>query len=160
LADADHWPAVSIGLISRDLGFVIQSIAPDDVALAAFDLSSGEVRWRFPLDNSYPRWRTALLSDEGNILIVNKGSLLEISPQGQLLRGFLLGGIFGGTPRVTGYSLLLRGRWFSKLFEQGIWPHDHDTVVAYDLPGSPGEGRLGWNSPQGNAQGENRPREE
>jgi outer membrane protein assembly factor BamB len=160
LADADYWPALSIGLISRDLGFVIQSIAPDDVALAAFELSSGEVRWRFPLDNSYPRQRTALLSDEGNILILDKKSLLEISPQGQLLRGFLLRGITDVTPRLSGRSLLLRGRWFSKLFEPGIWPRDYDTVLAYDLPGSPGEGRLGWNSLQGNAQGENRPREE
>jgi outer membrane protein assembly factor BamB len=159
LADAVPWGR-SIGLISRELGFFIQSIAPGDIALAAFDLFSGEVQWRFPLENYYPPQRTALLSDEGNILIVNKSTLLEISPQGQLLRGFLLRSISGVDPRVSGGSLLVRGRWFSKFYEQGQWPRANDTVFAYDLPGSPGEGRLGWNSLYGNAQGENRATEE
>jgi hypothetical protein len=159
LADAPTW-VIPSGLMTRELGFFIQRTSTDDIALAAFDLVSGTIRWRFPLDNTYEERRTALLSEEGNILIANNRSLLEISPQGQLLHGYLLRSVSGVTPRVSGGSLLLRGRWFSKFFEQGELLQGYDTVFAYDLPGAPGEGRLGWNSQQGNAQGENRPREE
>jgi len=159
LADAAPWVLPS-GLMTRELGFFIQRTSTDDIALAAFDLASGAIRWRFPLDNTHEELRTALLTDDGNILVVNNRSLLEISPQGELLRGYLLRRVAGGTLRVSGGSLLVRGRWFSKLFEQAKWPLAYDTVFAYDLPDAPGEGRLGWNSPQGNAQGENRPREE
>jgi len=136
-------------LISPELGFFIQMDSSGQKALVAFDLESGATRWRYPLARS--NWTSAgLFTDAGNILLANKTSLLEISTEGQLVRETPL-----RTP-LYGYSgpwgpLLLRGRWFVQML---------GTVFAYDLPGSLGEGRLGWNSRHGNAQGENRPREE
>jgi outer membrane protein assembly factor BamB len=142
--------ANALGLISNELGFYIQQVSANDVALAAFDLVSGAIRWRFRLDTFFSSARTALINNSGNILILNKGSLLEISPQGQVLQTVFLR-TSARTFDSNGNSLLLNGRWFSQFL---------GTVSAYDLPGAPGEGRLGWNARQGNAQGENRPREE
>ena len=156
LVDALPWAGPTV-LISRELGFFIQALSSDDAALAAFDLASGDIQWRFGLDR-YLHERTMLLTDEGNILILNQQMLLEISPQGQLLREHSLGSP-RGTIQVGGGSLLLRGRWFSQVYERRAWPEEYETVVAYDLPGAPGEGRVGWNSRRGNAQGENRPQE-
>jgi outer membrane protein assembly factor BamB len=137
------------GLISQELGFFIQMDSSGEKALAAFELASGTIRWRYPLLRSEAT-SAGLFTDAGNILVSNKTSLLEISPDGQLIRVIPL-----TTPLVANGGfwgpLLLRGRWFGQI---------RGTVFAYDLPGDPGEGRLGWNSRHGNAQGENRPREE
>jgi len=142
-------------LISHDLGFFIEkSTLPDPpagvpgrAALAAFDLASGQIQWRFPLRNFEGR-KAPLLTDGGNVLLIDKSTLLEISPQGELLQATRLGGL---TEELTGSNaLLIEGRWF------GV---SGPTVMAYDLPGAPGEARLGWNSRFGNAQHDNHPRE-
>jgi hypothetical protein len=142
-------------LISHDLGFFIEkSILPDPpdgvpgrAALAAFDLTSGQIQWRFPLRNFESR-KAPLLTDGGNVLLIDKSTLLEISPQGELLHATRLSGL---TEELTGSNaLLIEGRWFG---ESG------PTVMAYDVPGAPGEARLGWNSSFGNAQHDNHPRE-
>jgi hypothetical protein len=116
-------------------------------ALTAFDLTSGQIQWRFPL-TSFERRKAPLLTDGGNILLIDKTTLLEISPQGQLLRSTRLGRF---TEEIPFDALLIKGRWFSQ---------SGPTVVAYDVPGAPEEARLGWNSRYGNAQRDRRPREE
>lgn len=139
------------GLISQELGFFVQMSSHGEKALVAFDLASGMIRWRYPLLwNDGADTAAGLLTDAGNILLPSKTSLLEISPHGQLVREIPLRpppNVYGG---FRG-PLLLRGRWFAQIYA---------TVFAYDLPGDPGEGRFGWSSRRGNAQGENRPREE
>ncbi len=143
-------------LISGELGFYIEGarhfnfFSPvQDVALTAFDLASGAIQWRFPLTGL---GGGPLLTEEGNILVSQKLTVLEISPQGQLLRATRLrpNEPAPSEPRcdVAFGTLIFGGRWFSQC---------QDTVLAYDLPGAPGGG-LGWNSLHGNAQHSNRPR--
>ncbi len=143
-------------LISRDLGFFVERPGPPDptsvlrdrLALTAFDLGSGEIQWRFPL-RSFESRSSPLLTDQGNILLIDKSALLEISPRGELLRATRVQ-LKRQPVETIGVALLINGRWFS---QSGA------TVVAYDVPGAPGEGRFGWNSLFGDAQHESRPRE-
>jgi outer membrane protein assembly factor BamB len=152
IAELSGTPLDGMALLSRDLGFFIQRSADQRSALVAFDLAGGGIQWRFPLGDQSAYGQ--LLTDEGNVLLLDKWELLEISPQGQVLRANRLrpsDRIWGTPAPFFGFGpILLGGRWIAQFGA---------TVFAYDLPGAPGEGRLGWNSRYGDAQHENRPRE-